>query len=191
MIRRLRGTIIEVLSEAAIIDVQGVGYEVFLSPANLGRLVLGSESTLSIYTHVKEEALQLFGFLTLEDREFFVLLLSVSGVGPRTALLTLNYGHEAVVEAIRQSNLSFFQSIPRLGKKTAQKILVDLQSKVGGDGTKIFTVPTPLARDVEDALVQMGYKNEDVAEVIRQLPTDMTIPEAIKWSLKQLNKGRH
>lgn len=188
MIRHLRGTVIEILADVAVVDVQGVGYEIFLSPSHLARLTSGQEQQFAIYTHVKEDSFHLFGFPNLADREFFVLLLSVSGVGPKTALLTLNHGHEAVVDAIRKSNLSFFQSIPRLGKKTAQKILVELQSKVGGEGAKIFTVPTPLARDVEDALIQMGYRSEDVSEVIAQLSADVTVPEGIKWALKQLSK---
>lgn len=191
MIRALRGTVQNIFSEGVILDVSGVGYEV-LVPAGLVQLLVtqqGQVAQLSIYTHVKEDALQLFGFQNESQRELFVLLLSVSGVGPRTALAVLDKGSEAVVNAIQQSDVAFFQGVPRLGKKTAQKIIVDLQSKLGKLQDLDLTPLSSAQNELQDALTGMGFAEVEVREVLRSLDPTLDIPEALRWALSRLRKA--
>ncbi len=188
MIRMLTGKVASLFSEGLVLDVRDVGYEVLVPPRQLTRFPLGETAQLHIYTHVKEDALELYGFSSMEDRQFFTLLISVSGVGPKTALNVLNDGFQAGVEAIRQSNVAFFQSVPRLGKKTAQKIILELQSKIGGEGGIIFELQSPVAQDVQEALESMGYSAADIQPIVQQIEKDWTPEHALKWALQQLKR---
>lgn len=186
MIRTLRGNITTLLTDACILEAHGVGYEVFVTPTFLRQAELNSEVMLSTYHHVREDVQLLFGFETLADREMFALLTTVSGVGPKTALLVLDAGHQRVLEALKNSDVAFFQSVPRLGKKTAQKILVELQSKVGADAARLWQMPSQVERDVEEALVAMGYNSTDVAPLLSKIEPDWNTEQALKWALQQL-----
>ncbi len=188
MIRMLSGKVHSLLLDGLVLDVQGVGYEVWMASRQLSQYTLGQEVVLQIYTHVKEDALELYGFPTSEDRHLFTLLIGVSGVGPKTALNVLRDGYQVGVEAIRQSNVAFFQSIPRLGKKTAQKIILELQSKVGGEGGITFELQSPVVQDVQEALESMGYKLVDIQPVLQKIESDWTAEQALKWSLQQLKR---
>jgi Holliday junction DNA helicase RuvA len=190
MIRSLHGTIQALLLDAVILDVHGVGYEVLCTKRAFQGKSVGEELSLSIYTHVKEDALQLFGFLAEEERALFLLLLSVSGVGPRTALQVLHAGGSSVVQAIRSSDVAYFQSSPRLGKKTAQKIIVELQSKVGDSSDISFLLPNSVSRDVEEALQQMGYSGSALQPVLQKIQPDWTLEYALKWAIQQLRQNR-
>jgi Holliday junction DNA helicase RuvA len=191
MIRSLTGIIDTLFTEAVLLDVQGVGYEVLVSSRHAGQLNLkqGSEVRVSIYTHVKEDALQLFGFASEQERELFVQLLSVSGVGPRTALSVLDKGSGEVVSAIQNSDVAFFQGVPRLGKKTAQKIIVDLQSKLGKIHDLALGPVSSTLREVQDALVGMGFAEANVREALLGLDEELDVAEALKQALKKLKKG--
>lgn len=190
MIRQLSGSISQTLNDAIVLDVQGVGYEVFVPQSTLRRQQVGSTGTWQIYTVVREDAFHLFGFESLGDREFFGLLLGVSGVGPKTALQVLNDGSAAAIRALQQSDVAFFQKIPRLGKKTAQKIIVELQSKVGGDAAKLFSPAVPLVRDLEEALLSMGYHLDQVQPILQTVDQELTLEAALKWALPQLRLKR-
>ena len=186
MIRLLTGQPTLFLPEGVVLDVQGVGYEVFLTLQSSRSIQAEQKVTLHIYTHVKEDALQLFGFLSTEERALFLLLLSVSGVGPKTALGVLNNGSSAVEQAIRQSDVAFFQSVPRLGKKTAQKIIVELQSKVGKENELSLAPESSLQLDLREALLGLGYDERSIASVVQKVDTELSIQQALKWALKTL-----
>lgn len=188
MIRTLSGTVQTIFLEGLVVDVHGVGYEVWMPPRQLSHFSVGESVLVHIYTHVKEDAIELYGFASVEDRQLFVLLIGVSGVGPKTALGVLNDGYQAGVEAIRQSNVAFFQSIPRLGKKTAQKIILELQSKVGGEGGIAFELQSPVVQDVQEALESMGYTLTDIQPLLHQIEAGWTAEQALKWSLQQLKR---
>lgn len=186
MIRSLRGQLQAIMSDAAVIDVQGVGYEVFVPPHLLRTWTEGQVVFCHVYTVVREDAWQLYGFAHSADRALFALLLSVSGVGPRTALLVMDHGASAVIKALQQADVGFFQAIPRLGKKTAQKMVVELQHKVGGDASSLFVPLSVVARDVAEALANMGYSGPAVQSVLTRLPTDYEVATALKWAIQEL-----
>lgn len=121
MIGRLTGTLVEKTPTSIILDVNGVGYEVYAPEPWKTTAVLNTAYALSIYTHVRDDAIELFGFSTLHERKLFELLLSVSGVGPKTALVITSHGVGEVEQAITTANVDFFTNIPRIGKKNAQR----------------------------------------------------------------------
>jgi len=190
MIGQLTGTIVTENRNPLIIDVSGVGYRVFVPPLELSRLPKNSIRTLTIYTSVKDDAIDLYGFLTFEELGLFELLLTVSGIGPKTGLLVINRGVELVTKAIMQSDVTFFMTIPRLGKKNAQKIIIELKSKLGSmkdlDLTESETSET---KDIMDALTSMGFEKSEVLAAIKKLSPDYTTTEQkLKAALKLLGR---
>ena len=132
MIGSLRG-IVDLLDRPfLIVDVNGVGYRVLVTNEISSKAHLGEKIKLFTYTHVKEDALDLFGFEELEDLKLFENFLTVSGIGPKTAMNVLSFHkREDIINAILTSDVSVFTSVPRLGTKNAQKIIIELKSKVG------------------------------------------------------------
>ncbi len=182
-----------VVRDAVIVDVHGVGYELFVPPGAIPSLV-GEESekqTWHVFMVVREDTQQLYGFRSLEDRELFALLTSVSGVGPKTALGVMNYGAQAVVAAVQQANVAFFQAVPRLGKKIAQKIILELQSKLGEKGALSFTPLSANLQDIETALVEMGLPSEQVTACVAKLDPETDVSTGIKIVLQELRGGKH
>lgn len=169
MIAHLTGKLLERTPASVVVDVQGVGYEVLVPVSTFSHLpALGETVSLRIHTHVREDAIQLFGFLSLVEKQLFEKLITVSGIGPRLALSILS-GINAgdLVLAIRQSNLARLTTIPGVGKKTAERIVVELRDKLDGYAveTTAPTAPafTSAAEDVLSALVNLGY-SRPVAE---------------------------
>lgn len=191
MIRHLRGTPILVIRDALVLDVHGVGYEIFVPSRHLPALIESpSEQSWHIYMVVREDSQHLYGFPTLADRELFAMLLDVSGVGPKSALGVMNFGHQAVITAVQQANVAFFQAVPRLGKKLAQKIILDMQSKVGEKGSLSFTPLSANLRDIETALVDMGLPAEQVGPLVAEMSPETEVSAGIKQVLQQLrSKG--
>lgn len=189
MIRILIGQPEPVASDALAIMVQGVGYEVFVGPRTRQALLLKQVATVQVYTHVREDQLHLFGFETAADREMFIRLLSVSGVGPKSAMMIIDNGVAAVVKAIQTSDVAFFQSVPRMGKKTAQKIIVELQSKVGKLEELNLSPENSMQQDLREALLGMGYNSARVDQLVREVDPGFDIAQAVKWSLQQFSKG--
>lgn len=188
MIRMLTGQIVHRFIDGVVLDVNGVGYEVFV-PSNL-QSKLGEKVVVHIYTHVREEALNLFGFLTEAERILFVNLLSVSGVGPKSALHIIGHGVVAVEAAIRGSDVAFFQSIPRLGRKTAQKIIVDLQPKLGAESEFSLAAIGSVEYDVREALLSLGYDERSIGPVVAELDEGVSLEEGLKKSLQKLGSQR-
>ena len=178
MIARLAGTIIEKRGDEAVLDVQGVGYLVHLSLQSMGKLPPeGGRAQLRCYTHVREDALQLFGFFTAEEEELFHLLISVSGVGPRLALNVLS-GMPAteLATAILHSELGRLTKISGVGKKTAERLVVELKDKIKVSGLAggRSSQPPPAGTSAEallSALLNLGYRPaaaERTAEAVRR-----------------------
>jgi Holliday junction DNA helicase RuvA len=178
VIGRLSGTIEHrEVDGSVIVDVNGVGYEVFLPPGAVGRLGWepGQAVTLQIHTHVREDAMTLFGFATPEDRAAFRALLKVSSIGPKLALAIIGVMNASELQdAIARQDKTAFRGITGVGKKTVERILVDLQDKLdfaptGRTGVRLRAVPST-ASSVEDrvvgALVQMGYKRSEAEAAV-------------------------
>jgi Holliday junction DNA helicase RuvA len=177
MIARLSGTVLEKRGDSAVLDVSGVGYLVYLSLQSLGGLPPeGSRAQLRTYTHVREDALQLFGFLSAEEEELFHLLISVSGVGPRLAVNVLS-GMPAgeLATAILHGELARLTKIQGVGKKTAERLVMELKDKIKASGLAgaRTSQPPPVAEDASllSALVNLGYRPsaaERTAEAVRR-----------------------
>lgn len=170
MISRLRGTLLEKQTDQAVVDVGGVGYAVAIPISAFPKLPdLGKEVHLFTYTHVREDALALFGFLSDVDRKLFEMLITVNGVGPRLAMTILS-GLPApeLLDAIRSGDGARLQKIPGIGRKTGERIILDLQDKVSREAVKeeIAATDSPGAKieqDVISAMVNLGC-SQDAAE---------------------------
>lgn len=186
MIARLTGTP-SIASTTVIVDVQGVGYQVFTTQETQTWALDKSSITLSIYTHVTENSLELFGFKDEAEKQLFLLLLTVSGVGPKTALGVINLGYRETLSALQQANLAFFAKVPRVGKKLAQKIIIELGSKVGST-TELDLKPLDTKQqDIVAALTSLGYDELSAQQAIKQINLEnLTVQEAIKQVMKQL-----
>ncbi len=165
MIARLAGALVEKQPGRAVIDVGGVGYEVAIPLSTYYRLGdPGSRVELHVHTHVRAEALALFGFCTRKEKALFALLIGVSGVGPKTAIALLS-GLEIddLIDAVRQKDGGRLAAIPGIGRKTSERILIELADKV--DSAEVEPAPSPggpadgasLRRDLVSALVNLGY----------------------------------
>lgn len=188
MIGFLDGKVEFIRDGSAVINVGGVGYKVGVGSSLLGKLKAGEGVQLYIYTQVREDILALYGFETLEELDFFELLISVSGIGPKAAMGILS---AASVEKIRASIVNqdptLLSSVSGVGKKTAEKVVIELKNKVGATGS-LFDVGGK-AEDVYEALLQLGFKPNEARDAIASLPAECVGPERqLKHCLSSLNK---
>jgi Holliday junction DNA helicase RuvA len=142
---------------------------------------------LFIFTYVKEDRLELYGFETQEHLQLFELLLDVSGVGPKTALDIVDRDPERIVRAVQNAEVSFFKAVPRIGKKTAQKIILDLKSKLGSLRELSLGPRSDKERDVYETLTALGYEESEIGEIITELHLEeVSVEQAVKQALKLL-----
>jgi Holliday junction DNA helicase RuvA len=206
MIAHLSGTLLAKHATSVIVDVGGVGYEVTIPVTTF--YDLGETNTpvrLQIYTHVREEALQLFGFRTLRERELFTLLISVSGIGPKSAVAMLSgMSADEIVTAIRQSNYARITSIPGVGRKTAERLVIELRDKmaalsspaleeqIAAGGPTAAQSEDALREDTLAALLQLGFPKPAAEKAITggiQEGGDISVETLLRRSLRQLSKG--
>jgi holliday junction DNA helicase RuvA len=171
--------------------VGGVGYKVNISNKTFQlaqqKATLSLEIELHIYTHVKEEAFELFGFESEQDLEIFQLALSVSGVGPSIALSLTNAGTDKIIDAVQNANVTFFTSIPRVGKKLAQKIIIDLKSKLGSLKELNLAPMSSQNQDIFDALTALGFDEVKIDSALNEIaksPKELTLQESIQMAIK-------
>ncbi len=190
MIGKLTGIPESINPTTIILDVHGVGYEVSVPPNILRSIKPVAETVLYIHTHVRDDALELYGFTLKRDLDLFNLLLTVSGVGPKTALLVIDRGYHSVEKAIISSDVDFFTTIPRLGKKNAQKIIIELKSKIGS--TKELDLREEgdsETKAILDALIGMGFGKSEAVYAIRKIQkTEATLENKIREALKYIGK---
>ncbi|HLB60652.1 MAG TPA: Holliday junction branch migration protein RuvA [Patescibacteria group bacterium] len=192
MIGALEGAIQTTTSDRLfLMTAGGVGYEVQMTANTLAKLA--GQARVSLFTHlnVKDDALDLYGFLTRNELTMFKMLISVSGVGPKTAINILNNGIEGITKAVTTADVSFFTQIPKVGKKNAQKIIIELKNKIGS------VIELDLSGDSQSetdefisALVGMGFTRNEVNQLARSLPDEIiTIEEKIRFALKAKAKS--
>ena len=180
MIARLRGKRAGLSAAGLVLDVNGVGYLVQATPTVLRRD--SDELTVETYLHVREDALQLYGFGSAEERDLFVHLLAVNGVGPKVALAIVSGSTPADLRrAIALEDTARFEAIPGIGKKTAQRVVLELKEKLG----TAVDIPAPATDLVaRDALVELGYSVADaeraLANVDPELPPEQRVREALQ-----------
>lgn len=191
MIGLLKGKVELLFRPFVIIDVNGVGYKVLVSENVYKKLTTKDAIKIYTYTYVREDALDLFGFLELEDLTLFENLITVSGIGPKTALNIFSFGERKdIIEAIVKSDVGFFTSVPRLGTKNAQKIIIELKNKMGGD-IEIDLSGKDFMENIEviEALKGFGFTVSESQKALRDIKTQgLSLDEKIKMALKQMGK---
>ena len=188
MIGFLQGKVIERGANWIIIMTGGVGYKVFVPVELVAEK--GARIELYIHHHIREESSDLFGFSTLDELALFEQLITVSGVGPRVALAILSSASDDQVrEAIVGGDSALFKAIAGIGPKMAAKIIVELQSKIGGRIGKLAL--DSKSAEVVEALTGLGYREREISPWLGKLPKKLTTPsEKVRWILQQLSKGR-
>ncbi len=194
MIAYLKGRIISKRNSSVIIDVKDVGYQVAVGENLFNELVLGSETELYTYHHIREEASDLYGFKSAPDLEIFEMLLSVSGVGPKSALGVLSVAsYDDVVQAILRGDANLLTKVSGIGKKTAERIVLELKTKiikVAGNGTASGLEAASYGSDEIDALMSLGYSLSEARSALSSIPNDLTDSGArVKAALKMMKKG--
>jgi Holliday junction DNA helicase RuvA len=180
----LSGTVLATRKRTLILDTGGVGYEVFVNKKLLGKK-LGSNLKLWIHTHQTSDAISLFGFEQEKTLEFFELLMSVNGVGPKTALEILEIPFEVTENIIVSGDTKALSRTPGIGAKTAARIVLELKPKLTGSAPEA-PADFDFNEDALEALTQLGYKSSDVKKALSKLPPGFTKPEEIvKWFLRQ------
>jgi holliday junction DNA helicase RuvA len=193
MIAHLRGKLISRHPNQAIVEAAGVGYEVNISiPTFTDLPALGADVSLFIYTHVREDALALFGFLKAEDKQLFEKLISVSGIGPKLAITILSgMPADTMVAAIKSNNLAALTRIPGIGKKTAERMVLELRDKLDAlKGAEMAAAASPVEEDVISALVNLGYQRTLVEKALGRVTksADESFDTLFRKSLAALAK---
>ena len=191
MIGRLTGVIAEKSPPQVLVDVNGVGYELDVPMSTFYNLPgLGERSTLLTHFVVREDAQQLFGFLTHDERSTFRQLVKISGVGPRTALAILSGLSVAeLAAAVSRQESGRLVKVPGIGKKTAERLLLELKGKLGPDlGAPAAAALDDAQADIVQALVALGYNEREAGAALKALPPDVAVSDGIKLALKALNR---
>jgi Holliday junction DNA helicase RuvA len=187
MIARLRGTVVGSTPEGLVLDVAGVGYLVAATPSVLRKAAPGDELTVETYLNVREDALQLYGFADRGERELFTQLLTVNGVGPKVALAIVSGSPaEELRRAIVREDAARFQAIPGIGKKTAERIVLELKEKLGDPSL----APAPDGSGeghvvARDALVELGWTLVDAERALAEVDDDLPPEERVRLALKK------
>lgn len=190
MIGALTGKVILRDDPYIIIDVNGVGYRVNAASDILSSLKLNSELSVFTFTYVREDELGLFGFSKYQDLKLFESLINVSGVGPRTAISIFSIGDgDSIRKAIMDADMAFFKRVPRLGNKNAQKIIIELKNKLGGEGELNLSGENKKARaEISSALKTFGFSGKEIEDAIKNIDGAKPIEEQITLALKYLGK---
>lgn len=198
MIGFLRGKVAYLLVDDCLLDVGGVGYRVTVSGMTRSKLRQGDQAMLFTYLSVREDALQLYGFATQEEYDVFLQLIGVSGIGPKVALGILSSTTvSGLCSAIANKQASLLTKLPGIGKKSAERLILELKDKLAfvgiGDGEEAFVEAAPLGDGILDeaaaALASLGYTPAETAPVLKQLGTCQTTEEAIRLALKKLSRS--
>lgn len=190
MIHHLRGILINKNPPFLVIEVQGVGYEVE-APLSTFATLPDAQTEVKILTYfvVREDAQILFGFGTASERATFRLLIKISGVGPRMALGILSgLSADELARAVSDQDAGRLTKVPGIGKKTAERLLLELKGKLGADlGPHLFSTPDHQS-DILQALLALGYNDKEAAAALKALPADVGVSDGIKLALKSLAK---
>lgn len=193
MIAYLKGQV-SVKKDYLVIVCAGVGYRVFatstFTQTAAQHELAGEELEAHIFTHVKEDRLDLYGFAQEKELALFQLVLSVAGVGPKTALGLINGGVDQLIKAVQEANLSFFTALPRVGKKLAQQIIIELKGKLGSLKELNLATLSPKKQDVYDALLALGFDDQSINFALEKIDVEnLDLAVAIKQAL-QIASGK-
>lgn len=191
MIATLSGGVSEKLLNTVVLDVQGVGYEIFVTTEDHGRFKNDEQVKVYIYEHIREQAHDLYGFVNRDTKNFFEQLLAVSGIGPKMALNMLSLGNpQEVRQAIASGDVKFIQRASGVGKRVAERVVVELKDKVGLIGvdlesTGLLQSEAMVMKDeAAEALVALGFSAQDAAKALQHVSPDLPTEARIKQALK-------
>lgn len=190
MIAMLNGTVSEKLGETIVLDVNGVGYGLLTPVEDYGKLSSGDKAKFYIYEHIRENAHDLYGFSHLDTKRLFEQLLEVNGVGPKMALAILGIGSvEDVRKAIAGGDTKYIQAAPGVGKRVAERVVVDLKDKVGlvstANADSLFAGSAVVGQDeAVQALVALGYTQQDAVGALANIDDKLSTEDRVKQALK-------
>lgn len=177
-----------IASNNLTIVVNNVGYGVKVNPKLLTNFANQAEVELFIYTHVKEDKLELFGFESVKEKEMFELVLGVSGVGPSIAINLVAAGPHQLVDAVQNAQVAFFTAVPRVGKKLAQKIIIELRGKLGEMKSLDLGPKSTKYQELYEALQSFGFSEQDIGTTLEEVDIEeLEIQAAIKIAMKKLS----
>ena len=187
MIARLRGKPVGSTPDGLVLDVGGVGYLVAATPSAIRKADGAEEIVVETYLHVRDDTMQLYGFADRGERELFVMLLTVNGVGPKVALAIVSGSPaEQLRRAIAREDTARFQAIPGIGKKTAERIVLELKEKIGAGVTELSATPSGDSHVVaRDALVELGYTFVDAERALADTDPELSAEERVRLALRR------
>jgi len=191
MIGRITGTLAQKSPPQVLVDAQGVGYEIDVPMSTFYNLpAVGAQVSLLTHFVVREDAQQLFGFLTPAERGTFRELLKISGVGPRTALSILSgLGVDELAQAVSRQDAARLVKVPGIGRKTAERLLLELKGRIGAElAPQTAAAQDDAQADIVQALVALGYNDREARAALKALPDQVGVSEGIKLALKALNR---
>ncbi len=190
MIALLNGKVVKKQLDSVIIDINGVGYLVFTPLSTLTKISINEIVTLNIYTSIKENSFELYGFLTEEELNVFKKLITVPKIGTKLANVILSgLSVEKIISSIRNNQISVLSSIPGIGKKTAERICIDLKDKF--EDVEIGERDTDKKKDLESALINLGYKKGEIEKLVTKIVSknpELSIEELLKLAFIELYK---
>lgn len=193
MIAYLRGKILDVDAEQLVLLAQNVGYEITCTISTLADLqsrTTEADVAMWIYTHVREDALQLYGFTSREEKQFFLSLLKVNGIGPKLAINAMSGASvDQIINMIEQEDVKALSKLPKVGKKTAEQMILTLKGKLvlSKDSTGKVVILGP-KKDATSALMNLGFRLQDVEFVLKEVPDSMSLEEMIRHGLSALSQ---
>ena len=190
MIGHLEGKVLFKGERHVVLDVGGVGYKIFVAASSYRNLSMGENAALWTHLHVKEDALELYGFSHQAELEFFEMLISISGIGPKSALGVLALAQlDTIKRAIASGDTSYLTKISGIGRKTAEKIVLELKDKMGFGKVSFGGEEFKEDTDILDALEALGYSQREAREMIRKIPSNIRGREnRLKEALKIIGK---
>ena len=190
MIGRIQGKLLEKNPPQILVDVHGVGYEIDVPMSTFYNLPdIGQEVTLLTHFVVRKDAQLLYGFASAKERATFRQLIKISGIGARTALAVLSgMSVEALAQAVSQQESAILTRVPGIGKKTAERLVLELKGKLGADldGVTLVAAPGDNRADVAAALTALGYSDREANAAAKKLPADISVSDGIREALKSM-----
>jgi len=183
----IKGIVTTIKNNAIVLENNGIGYLIYV--ANPYSYELNKEIKVYVYQHITEDENSLYGFKTLEEKDFFLKLISVKGLGCKMALPILAVGSvDGIMDAIERENILYLKKFPKIGDKLAKQIILDLKGKLEFIGVGISDDEMKVENELKDALIALGYKEKEIIPVIAKVDTSLTIEGQIKDALKLLLK---
>jgi len=197
MIGYVRGTVSHILTDYCLIDVQGIGYRLYIATATRQKLCVGKVSSLFTHMHVREDAMLLYGFYTHDEYDLFLTLTSINGIGPKVAMGILSaIDPNQFRIAISTKNLATLTKLPGIGKKTAERMLLELKDKIGTITDEeiteddITTVSGDIIDEAMQALLALGYNQSEIMPIIKKIGKNApSVESLIKLALREFSRG--